>query len=118
METAFVIDDHHDTADMLREILNVSGFNAKSYNSFDSALNDVTEIKPCIIFLDYRIPGGMTAEDFIKRAREVVPNVKVVMISGDARARNIARSLNVVGFFLKPFDIGEVLHITQQHCAS
>ncbi len=46
-----------------------------------AALNEVKRSKPCVVFLDIRMPG-MDGLEVVERAKSLAPNAKIVVMSG------------------------------------
>jgi CheY-like chemotaxis protein len=78
-----VIDDEALIAETVVEILTQEGFDAVSVSSGSSAIELAKEVRPAIILSDVIMPGLNGIETGIK-IREIVPNCKIVLFSGQA----------------------------------
>jgi CheY-like chemotaxis protein len=78
-----VIDDEALIAETVVEILTQEGFDAVSVSSGFSAIELAKELRPAIILSDVIMPGLNGIETGIK-IREIVPNCKIVLFSGQA----------------------------------
>jgi DNA-binding NtrC family response regulator len=57
-----------------------------------------------VLVTDITLPGGMTGMDLVRQARELVPDLKILTISGNANEESIrASSLDRCAFLPKPF---------------
>jgi CheY-like chemotaxis protein len=78
-----VVDDEALIAETVVEILNQEGFDATSVSSGASAVELAEEVRPAIILSDVIMPGLNGIETGIK-VREIVPNCKIILFSGQA----------------------------------
>jgi DNA-binding response OmpR family regulator len=116
MQTAFIVDDDADTAEMLRITLETEGFKAAHYLDFAHALAEVHR-GPCIALIDYHVrKSSLTFEQFVSELRKHVPNIEIVALTGDARTKAQCTNLQVDDFLLKPFDTNAIIDIVGQHC--
>jgi two-component system chemotaxis response regulator CheY len=78
--------------------------------SGETALQSIKADTPDLVCLDVVMPGmdGLTV---LKTIREEHPDVKVVMITGQATSETVAqaRELGANGFVVKPFNAAKVL---------
>ncbi|WP_127508304.1 response regulator [Paenibacillus humicus] len=117
-----LVDDEKVDLEWLRRRVAASGLPveiAGTANSGFAAL-ELLEGKPVdLILSDIRMPI-MSGVDFARRAREAVPGVKIVFISGyeDFQYAKQALELGASGYLLKPVDDGELLGMLAGQCAS
>jgi CheY-like chemotaxis protein len=78
-----VVDDECLIAETVVEILNQEGFEATSVSSGASAIELAKEVRPAIVLSDVIMPGLNGIETGIK-IREIVPNCKIILFSGQA----------------------------------
>jgi len=78
-----VVDDEALIAETVVEILAQEGFDAISVSSGSSAIELAKEVRPAIILSDVIMPGLNGIETGIK-IREIVPNCKIILFSGQA----------------------------------
>src|SRR3984957_11440331 len=78
-----VVDDEALIPETVVEILNQEGFDATSVSSGASAVELAKEMRPAIILSDVIMPGLNGIETGIK-VREIVPNCKIILFSGQA----------------------------------
>ena len=78
-----VIDDESVIAETVVEILNEEGFEATAVSSGDSAVEVAKTLQPDVVLSDVIMPGLNGIETGI-RIREIVPDCKVILLSGQA----------------------------------
>jgi len=111
----FIIDDADFMVDMLRVVMLDAGHEVVG-TAFDGeqALESIKALPssdlPDVVTLDFYMPkmDGMRAVDLI---RDLVPGVKVVLISSDSTLPVVmrAKSAGVDAFIAKPFEVRTVL---------
>jgi DNA-binding NtrC family response regulator len=68
-----------------------------------------TEDHVGIVFTEVRTPSGMDGFALRRWVQQQRPNIRVILTSGVARAREVARDLCEGGAFMeKPYDYGEL----------
>lgn len=83
-----VIDDEGLIAETVVEILRGEGFDAISVSSGDSAVELAKTLRPVVVLSDVMMPGMNGIETGIK-IREIVPNCKIILFSGQAATVNL-----------------------------
>lgn len=83
-----VIDDEALIAETVVEILQGEGFDAISVSSGDSAVELAKTVRPSVVLSDVMMPGLNGIETGIK-IREIVPNCKIILFSGQAATVNL-----------------------------
>jgi|SRR5665213_3175231 len=83
-----VIDDEALIAETVVEILKSEGFDAISVSSGDSAVELAKTVRPAVVLSDVMMPGLNGIETGIK-IREIVPNCKIILFSGQAATVNL-----------------------------
>jgi two-component system, chemotaxis family, chemotaxis protein CheY len=105
-----VVDDDKLMREVLKAILRSEKFaiSGEAWNG-EAALSHVERYKPDIVCLDINMEG-MSGIDALKAIRDTYPEIKVVMISGDASAATVrdAVSLGALGYIIKPFNAARV----------
>jgi CheY-like chemotaxis protein len=111
-----VVDDEPDVAELFRQQfrkdLRVSRFAMEFAQSGSEALERVRGAEHAgliLILSDVNMPG-MTGLELLPRARQVRPDVPVIMITayGDADTRRKAIEGGAAGLFTKPIDFPEL----------
>jgi DNA-binding NtrC family response regulator len=103
-----VIDDESLIAETVVEILNEQGFEAIPVSSGASAIELAKTVRPAIVLSDVIMPGLNGIETGIK-IREIVPNCRVILFSGQAatvdlleKAREQGHRFDILAKPIKP----------------
>ena len=110
-----VVDDEADVEDLFRQQfrrdLRAARFIMNFAPSAVQALDLVAEAKASLILIlsDVNMPG-MSGLDLLPKARQVRPDVPVIMITayGDEETRRRAAERGAAGLFTKPIDFPEL----------
>ncbi len=109
-QRVLVVDDDTLMREILKAILRSEGFKvAGEAKDGQSGLEQVERLRPDAVCLDVNMPG-ISGLDTLKILRERYPEVRVVMITGDASMATVreAVSFGAVGYIIKPFNAGRV----------
>ena len=106
-----VADDEMMMRQVLKAILKEAGFEViAEVTNGQEVISKCQQLKPDLLCLDINMPkkNGIEA---LKELRESLPDLQVVMVSGDASTDKVkeAISLGAKGFILKPFNAQQVL---------
>jgi two-component system response regulator AtoC len=104
-----VIDDDPGVRDYLEALVSRQGFKVFVAADAEQALSGLDESRPDIVTLDVVLPG-IDGLETLKRLKQRMPEVPVVMLSGHGQARNIveAMRLGASDFLRKPFEVEEL----------
>jgi DNA-binding response OmpR family regulator len=113
-----VVDDNHDAADMLADLLGVQGFKVRTaYNGTDG-IRLMQEYEPRIGILDIGLPD-ILGYDIATAAREQLhENVLLIAVTGWGSEEDVERALEA-GFDVhvtKPADPADLIALIQQRC--
>ncbi len=101
----YLVDDDHDTLDVLKELLETQQARVKTNSSSTKALPDIVESKPDFVILDLMMPGldGLELCRSLRQEPEL-KNLKIVIFSGKTYEydRQRAMALGADGYFTKP----------------
>jgi chemosensory pili system protein ChpA (sensor histidine kinase/response regulator) len=107
-----VVDDDDDIRDVVTLILQGHGYQAIGAFDGHDALEQLRhrDVAPSLILLDLMMPR-LNGVDFAAevRARPLLRDVPIVILSGDSRSRETAASLSVAGCLPKPVDLKDLL---------
>jgi DNA-binding response OmpR family regulator len=92
-----VADDERVIADTLAMILNQSGFEAKAVYSGEKAVDLAPTFKPEMLISDL-IMGGLSGIDAAIRIRSLLPQVKVLLFSGQAATSDLLTEARAQGY--------------------
>jgi signal transduction histidine kinase len=107
-----VDDDVHSTC-MMTNFLNRIGYtNLKSINEPTAILEALENFKPELLLLDLNMPGlsGFEILDVFRKDRQNDEQIPVLVLTGDASAKNKRRALagGATDLLVKPFDASEI----------
>jgi len=92
-----VADDERVIADTLAMILNQSGFEARAVYSGETALELAPEFLPDMLISDV-IMAGLNGIDAAIRLRTLLPNIKILLFSGQAATADLLEKARVNGY--------------------
>lgn len=92
-----VADDERVIADTLAMILNQSGFEARAVYSGERALELAPTFLPDMLISDV-IMGGLNGIDAAIRVRSLLPQIKVLLFSGQAATADLLEKARVKGY--------------------
>ncbi len=104
-----VIDDDPSVRDYMQALVSRQGYHVHAVADGEEALGNLGDISPDLITLDVVLPG-MDGLETLRRLKQRLPDVPVVMLSGHGQARNIveAMRLGASDFLRKPFEVEEL----------
>jgi diguanylate cyclase (GGDEF)-like protein/PAS domain S-box-containing protein len=117
-EEIMVIDDTSIVLSLLRDILLLEGFQVRTANSGQSALDSIKAKSPDLILLDIRMPG-LDGFEVCRRLKgqEETREIPIIFISAltDLEEKIKGFGLGAVDFITKPFQREEILARIQTH---
>ena len=104
-----VIDDDPGVRDYMEALVSRQGYRVYAAADGEQALARLDDVKPDLVTLDVVLPG-MDGLETLRRIKQRMPDVPVVMLSGHGQARNIveAMRLGASDFLRKPFEVEEL----------
>ena len=107
--TVLVIDDDPGIRDYLEALAMRQGFGVHTAADGEAALANLAQTCPDVITLDAVLPG-MDGLETLRRLKQRLPEVPVIMLSGHGQARTIveAMRLGACDFLRKPFEAEEL----------
>ena len=107
--TVLVIDDDPGIREYLESLAARRGYGVQTAVDGETALAELDRTRPDLITLDAVLPG-IDGLETLRRLKERLPNVPVVMLSGHGQARTIveAMRLGASDFLRKPFEVEEL----------
>ncbi len=107
-----VVDDDVIVTSALKTFFRVEGINNfVMFNNPIEAVEYLRENKPCIIISDFMMPQ-MNGLEFLTAAKELWPDVSMILLTGYADKENAIRAINEVGLYRyieKPWDNDDLL---------
>ena len=104
-----VVDDEKDMREFLEIMLRKEGYDCRSFPSGSAALEWLRENRFDLVITDVRMPG-MGGVDFLKAAKELDPDVPVMMITAYASVDTAIEAMKAgaYDYFIKPFNVEEI----------
>ncbi|MDX9703470.1 MAG: response regulator [Candidatus Auribacterota bacterium] len=111
-----VVDDEKEITMMITDCLLPEGYEVVTTNEPKKAVQIAIEEEPCIVLLDYSMPG-IDGIKVLKEIRENMPEVKIVMVTG-AGSEEIAVKAMKSGaddYITKPFSPQNIVKICKSY---
>ena len=108
MRRMLIVDDERDICDCLEQFFAARGFAVLSVFSGEEALERLQAESADVVLLDILLPG-LSGIEILRRAKELNPRVRVIMVTGIDRAelRRTAYHYGAAAYITKPFDFSE-----------
>jgi two-component system response regulator FixJ len=102
----FIVDDDNDFRESLRDLLDVSGFEAVAFESALRFLDEAKDVDATCVIADIRMPGmdGLELQEELKARGSRLP-VIIMTGHGDVPLAVRAMRAGAVDFLEKPFDL-------------
>jgi two-component system, NtrC family, nitrogen regulation response regulator NtrX len=101
-----IVDDEADIRDLVAGILDDEGFSTRTARDSDSALNEVSNRRPHLVFLDIWLQGSkLDGLQLLEQIKKDNPELPVVMISGHGNIETAVAAIKrgAYDFIEKPF---------------
>jgi DNA-binding response OmpR family regulator len=100
-----IIEDESIISSAMQRVFCKDGHSVCIADSYEAFAENITLFDPDLVFLDLKIPGR-SGIDILKELRTLVPNIRVIMMSGYMSEKDFsdAQELGVERFLKKPFD--------------
>lgn len=110
-----VVDDEKNIRLTVTQCLQPQGYTVKTAINGQEALANLEEYDPQLMLLDLQMPG-MNGIEVLKRAKELLPDLHVIMFSAHANVENAvdAMKLGAVDFIQKPFTPKEIRELVSK----
>jgi two-component system response regulator AtoC len=104
-----VVDDDDGLREYLQALASSRGFHVHAAPTGEEAIETLETSRPDLVTLDLVLPG-MDGLETLKRLKERLPEVPVIMLSGHGQARSIveAMKLGAADFLRTPFEVEEL----------
>jgi CheY-like chemotaxis protein len=112
-----VVDDEPDMIWALQNLLTVHGFEARTAQTGEAALQLLETIEFATALLDVKL-SDMDGLELARRIKTIAPSINIIMISGyyyrdDVDIQGMVQEGLVVGFISKPFRHEDVIRMLQ-----
>lgn len=100
-----VVDDDTAVADVVKEVLEMDGFDVSVAHTYEEAIRRIPEIRPDLILTDLQL-GGASGLDVMRFARQEDPYVSIILMTGYASGSTATDALNggAETYITKPFE--------------
>lgn len=117
LRKVLVVDDDDDLADAVRQALRDAGHSVATVRHGAAALELVKHIEPELILLDLSMPI-MDGWSFVAQYRRTARHgARLVLLTGNASASEITRTLGADGYITKPFEMKDLLAVVERELA-
>ena len=89
-----ILDDEENYAEMLRQLLQDAGYEVMACLNAAVALEILQQDSFGLVLADYKMPE-MDGADFLRAAREILPDLPVIMVSGFMNTPELLRVANI-----------------------
>jgi two-component system, NtrC family, sensor kinase len=105
-----VVEDQDEIRQLLADSLEEFGHEVRTARAADEAIEILGHDSPIeVLVTDITLPGGMSGSDLVHKARELMPGLKILTISGNANEEAIRAShIDRCAFLPKPFRLSEL----------
>src|SRR2546423_1494961 len=111
-----VVDDDVDIADSIGDVLRGGGYDVEQVGDGHAALAVATRLRPALVLLDWRLPTEPAGSSLVRKLRDAIGHVPVVVLSADPQSLQEARAAQVSDYLPKPFDVNDLLALVDEHC--
>ncbi len=104
--TVLLVDDEENILSALKRLLRRDGYHIITATSAEQGLQRLAEAEVDVIVSDQRMPG-MNGVEFLRRAKELVPDTVRMVLSGYTELQSIIDAVNegaIYRFLTKPWD--------------
>ena len=107
-----VVDDEQLICELLEEFLTIKGHIVQTANNGQTAIRQVTKMKPDIVLLDITMPD-MTGLEALKQIREIDSSPGIVMLSAfrDEETVQEAMSAGANFYIQKPVELDKLITV-------
>jgi DNA-binding response OmpR family regulator len=111
-----VVDDDEDIADSIGDVLRGGGYDVEQVGDGAAALAAAGRQRPALVLLDWRLPNEPAGSALVRKLRDSVGHVPIVVLSADPQSLQEARAAHVSDYLPKPFDVRDLLALVDEHC--
>jgi DNA-binding response OmpR family regulator len=106
-----IVDDHNDTLDLLKEILEQEGYQVTALPYTDDIIGSISKYQPELVILDFLL-AGINGGELCHQVKTHImySHIPVIMMSGYPRVLESLGNYGADAFIAKPFDM---VHLTQ-----
>lgn len=112
-----VADDEPAIVELIRDILEECGFRVVTATNGSEALQLVEEQAPHVVLLDMNMPI-LDGEGFVRGMRARGLHLPIVVMTAGASAQRWAAELGADAYLSKPFEISNLINVTERLAAA
>jgi DNA-binding NtrC family response regulator len=112
-----VVDDDPMIRDAVTEVLAFGGYSVATAGSADEALQAVEHDRPGLVLVDAHLPTGRGGS-WLREMRQRRPGLSVLMMAGEAEARQWSSQAGISGIVARPFGVSELCRAVERWCAA
>ncbi|HEU5380411.1 MAG TPA: response regulator [Ktedonobacteraceae bacterium] len=114
-KTILIIDDDPGIVDVLQLILEEAGYRVETQMDGHAA-EQLTLPLPDLVLLDIRVSGthgGTLCHQF--KSQSATQSIPIILLSAHQEGEQIAREAGADAFLAKPFEMGDILSLTEKY---
>jgi DNA-binding response OmpR family regulator len=109
-----VVDDEVSVREACVESLEAAGYRAEGFGRGEPALEAIADERPDVLVVNWRLPGFLDGVEIARRARRLQPDLRILMITGDAgNVAGRALGAGVLQVLQKPVTRDALLTVVQ-----
>ena len=114
-KNVLIVDDQSDILDVLKEALEMEGYNVTTLSYTEDIIHSVNEFRPDLVMLDFLLAGINGGEHchFLKTDPST-SHLPVVMMSGYPRVLESLGNYGADAFIAKPFGLEQITSTVKQ----
>ncbi len=110
MQKILVIDDDRDICLLMHRFLTKNAYEVETASSGADGIKKIPEFKPDLVLTDFKL-GDMDGSEVLKKSKELLPNVPVIVITGysDIKVAINVMKMGAFDYVTKPLFPDEIL---------
>lgn len=112
-EYILIVDDEASIRDMIQTALDMADFNSQQAADAKQAYQMIVDQRPCLILLDWMLPGGVSGVDLCRRLKrdETLNETPIIMLTARSEEDNKVQGLDAGAddYMTKPFSTRELV---------
>ena len=119
MQRILVVDDDEDILEVIKYILEDSGYEVETLSDGHDLMDKINEQHPDLVLLDIML-GTMDGRELCKdiKSTEATHHIPVIMVSASHEIATFNTTDGPNGFIAKPFDISDLLSTIKKQLAA
>jgi len=105
-----IVDDDLIQRDVTSKLIEKLGYQATTAESGEKAINTLKEHPQDMLVLDMIMPGGIDGTETLRRALEIDPSLRAIIVSGYAESKSVKEALRLgaSAFVRKPLTLESI----------